>query len=322
MKVDRHKTKDIEKAIDLKEGLISLSSTMRRPGKIFISVDNSPGFKTLLTNADNDLKKLDIVIVRTDELNKNSNAVVDKQCQEFENEIKKLEPGGAKLSLSTLKLAIMNLNSKLRRKGNICSFEINFARDKNTGENLHIDDKLLWGNQLEKRKETREIKPIHSKDIGGTVRVKNKSDKHKANDIFIVTSKQEEDIEVQKLLHPLKESPPKMMSKIYKTNQKHLVTIHRPEHPHEYPSEEEDIDENIATEKKAPPWNPINSQFFKDDDSNEDDADADDYNDHDMEVSGSEPDLQWDSSLEQYALQQNQVSDDQELQEILRPRWL
>ena len=114
-----------------------------------------------------------------------------------------------------------------------------------------------------------------------------------------------------------------MMSKIYKTNQKHLVTIHRPEHPHEYPSEEEDIDENIATEKKAPPWNPINSQFFKDDDSNdsnEDDADADDYNDHDMEVSGSEPDLQWDSSPEQYALQQNQVSDDQELQEILRPR--
>ena len=84
---------DSEKAIDLKEGLVYLSSTMRRPGKIFISVDNSPGFKTLLSNTDEDLKKLDIVIVKTDELNKNANAVVDKQCQELENEIKKVRTG-------------------------------------------------------------------------------------------------------------------------------------------------------------------------------------------------------------------------------------
>ena len=186
---------DSEKAIDLKEGLISLSSTMRRPGEIFISVDNSPGFKTLLANNDSDLKKLNISIVKTDELNKNANAVVDKQCQELEAEIKKLEPEGGKISLSTLKLAVMNLNSKLRRRGNISSFEINFARDQNTGENIDIDDKVLRGDQLEKRKETREIEPTKSINIGDTVKLKNGNDKHKASDIFIVTSKEEENVE-------------------------------------------------------------------------------------------------------------------------------
>ena len=241
---------DSEKAIDLKEGLVSLSSTMRRPGKICISVDNSPGFKTLLSNTDEDLKKLDIVIVKTDELNKNANAVVDRQCQELEKEIKKLEPEGAKISLSTLKLALLNLNSKLRRKGNISSFEINFARDKNTGENLKIEDKAFRGDQLEKRKDTREIKPADPIHIGDTVKVKKRNDKHKASEIFIVTSKQEDDLELQKLLHPLKTSPPKIMSKIYKTNQKHLVTIHRPEFPNESVSEEEEIDENILFEHR------------------------------------------------------------------------
>ena len=41
---------DSEKASDLKEGIIALTSTMKRPSEIFVSVDNSPGFKNLLTN--------------------------------------------------------------------------------------------------------------------------------------------------------------------------------------------------------------------------------------------------------------------------------
>ena len=58
-----------EKAPDLKDGIISLSATMRRPSEIFVSVDNSPGFQTLLSNNDEDLKKLQIKFVKTDDLN-------------------------------------------------------------------------------------------------------------------------------------------------------------------------------------------------------------------------------------------------------------
>ena len=79
-----------EKTADLKEGLINLTSTMRRPSEIFISVDNAPGFKTLLNNQDQDLQKLNITMIKTDEINKNANAVVDKGCQELEEEIKQL----------------------------------------------------------------------------------------------------------------------------------------------------------------------------------------------------------------------------------------
>ena len=313
-----------EKASDLKDGLISLSSTMRKPGEIFISVDNSPGFKTLLANNDNDLKKLNIIIVKTDELNKNSNAVVDKQCQELETEIKKLEPEGGKIGLSTLKLAVMNLNSKLRRRGTISSFEINFARDQNTGENMKIDDKALRGDQLEKRKETREIEPTKSIDIGDTVKLRNKNDKHKASEIFIVTSKHEENVELQKLLHPLKTSPPKIMSKIYKTNQKHLAAIHKPAIPEENFEEEEEIDDNIFIEEKSHSWNPINRHFYEDDESDDDtESHERTVNDEEIDPSSSD-DLQWDSTPEQYALQQQQLSssDDQELQEALQPRRL
>ena len=51
---------------------------MRSPSEIFVSVDNSPGFQTLLSNNDEYLKKLQIIFVKTDELNKNTNSVIDR----------------------------------------------------------------------------------------------------------------------------------------------------------------------------------------------------------------------------------------------------
>ena len=70
-----------EKTQDLKEGLIVLSSAMRRPSSIKISVDNAPGFQSLLNNVDTDMEKLDIQLLKTDEINKNSNAVMNTNCR-------------------------------------------------------------------------------------------------------------------------------------------------------------------------------------------------------------------------------------------------
>ena len=91
--------------------------------------------------------------MKTDELNKNANSVVDKACQEIEEEIKRLEPEGSKISIATLKLAIRNLKSRLRRKGKLSAYEINYARDQHTGENLNLDDKTIRTDQLAKRKQ-------------------------------------------------------------------------------------------------------------------------------------------------------------------------
>ena len=47
-----------------------------------------------MDNKDSDLNKLQIQIIKTDELNKNSNAVIDRGCQELEEELKRLAPEG------------------------------------------------------------------------------------------------------------------------------------------------------------------------------------------------------------------------------------
>ena len=211
-----------EKAEDLKEGIIHLSSALRRPSEIFVSVDNAPGFKSLLQTSDKELARLKIQLVKTEEINKNANAVVDKGCQELEEEMKRLEPEGNKISLATLKLAVMNLNSKLRRRGNISAWEINTARDQNTGDNLNLDDKAIRENQLKKRIDERKTTDVEDVEIGDTVRIRNKNDKHKANDIYLVTSKDEveDKVGVQKILHPLENTKGKFTSTVMKTNKK------------------------------------------------------------------------------------------------------
>ena len=65
--------------------------------------------------------------------------------------MKRLEPEGKPISIATLKLAILNLNSRLRRKGCISAFEIHTARDQESNENLHLKDEILRTNQLQTR---------------------------------------------------------------------------------------------------------------------------------------------------------------------------
>ena len=321
-----------EKAADLKDGLINLTSTMRRPSEIFISVDNAPGFKTLLNNQDQDLQKLNITMVKTDEINKNANAVVDKGCQELENEIKQLEPEGRKITSSTLKLAVLNLNSKLRRRGNISSFEINVARDQNTGENLTLNDQDLRSDQLKTRKSGSPSKDFESVLVGDTVVVKNENNKHKARDMFIVTNKDGENkVGIQKILHPLLKSNGKLMSKTYKTDEKRLLTIHRPTFPEPDDEDESDLEEDQQP-LKAPPWNPINPQFFFDNSEDEDETPAQLPNELPIHVNieeqievniqdaeDSENELEWDDSPEQINLQ---INVEENLQNLLQPRRL
>ena len=315
-----------EKAIDLKNGLISLTSSMRRPAEVFISVDNSPGFKTLMSNSDEDLKKLNITILKTDEINKNSNAVIDKGCQELEDELKRIEPEGGKIDISILKLAILNLNSKLRRRGNISSYEINAARDQHTGNNLKLDDKELRVEQIQMRNKGQKIgkmkEPI---DVGDTVRIANKSDKHKANEMYLVTSKENENIGIQKLLHPLKQTPGKMMSKVYQTNQKHVTVIHKPEFPKHFDVDDYSSNQIQCNRKVSNEWNPISNKFFNDDDDSDEDESINENvydvdSDSSSHINPSEAELEWDNSPELVQLEENQNPFPEEtLEQALQP---
>ena len=278
-----------------------------------MSIDNAPGFQSLLNNSDNDLKNLDIVLIKTDELNKNSNAVIDKACIELEEELKRQEPEGTKISLCTLKRAIINLNSKLRRRGNISAYEIHNARDQNTGSNLNLNDVTIRNDQLAKRQDTRKIESSEV-NIGDTVKVKNNNQKHKASDIYVVTRKEDQDVTVQRIIHPLKSVPTKLMSKPYKTKSKLLKTIHRAKQPRvsNQHSEDEVVKIKTTTKKLIEPWNPFNQEFYDNTDSEceENNIDTNTYQppikvENLTESDSTDQEIEWDNSPELVQLYQD-----------------
>ena len=97
------------------------------------------------------LTDLQITIKLGDQLNKNSNAVVDKACQEIQLEIRKILPEGQNLDNTILAKAIISLNTKLRRQAKVSAYEIHTAGSLDTGENLDLDDHKLRKQQLESR---------------------------------------------------------------------------------------------------------------------------------------------------------------------------
>ena len=91
--------------------------------------------------------------------------------------------------------------------------------------------------------------------------------------MYIVTAKDGSTVDVQKVLHPLLEGKGKLMSKIYKTDQKRLKTIHRQEQHEDDDEPGEPVENDI--EKPDNPvrnWNPIDVKFYRNDDSEEDET--------------------------------------------------
>ena len=128
-----------EKADDLKTGLILLRSNIQHLGPITVITDSGTGFVSL-ANEDKQLKVLDITITTRDDFNKNFNAIVDHACQELEAEIRKLDPEAGTITQAQLSQAVLQLNSKLRRKSSLAAYEIHAARNLHSGDNLTINN--------------------------------------------------------------------------------------------------------------------------------------------------------------------------------------
>ena len=180
-----------EQSQDLKNGLIYLTQAIRSPGWITVVVDNAKEFESLVKSNDKDLLDLKIELQLTDTFNKNANSVVDRGCQELEEELRKLCPEAETLLAATLSKAIVAVDQKLRRKGMFSAYEMHTARDLNTGENLSVNDDQLQSDQLNTRKDITQSeggKPDQNHEkVGDTVTMNTKQDKHHARDMFIVT---------------------------------------------------------------------------------------------------------------------------------------
>ena len=272
-----------EKAQDLKLGIISLTTPIRHPGPITIVTDSAPGLLSL-AKTDKDLRDLHISVVLKDPFNKNYNAVVDRACQDIEQEIRKLAPEGHKISPSLLAKATISVNTMLRRKQGISAYELHTSRSQDTGSNLLLKDEDMYQEQIKIR--NRQTSSIPPKDIrvGDTVTDIAPQSKHKSRDIYLVTGKEGDKISTQRLLHPLSDTPLKFMSREYLSNPKYLRVLHRPEiSPPTSPESryslvhEHSLDSNQQRKSihKAVvvPWSPINEKHFEEDsDDDEDDV--------------------------------------------------
>ena len=89
--------------------------------------------------------------------------------------------------------------------------------DINTGSNLNLNDEILRGDQVKKRNEENSKTNTTAEEVlvGDTVTLKEKKDKHAAKEMFIVTSKNDSEVKVQKVLHTLMPEAGKIMSKVY-----------------------------------------------------------------------------------------------------------
>ena len=258
-----------ETANDLKDGLLVLIGALRRPGKVVVKTDNAKGFESL-SKHDPDLRDLDIELILADVFNKNSNAVVDRGCQELEEELRKLSPEGLPISQANLSKAVLQVNQKLRRGGTLSSYEIHTARDANSGENLRLEDKLLRQHQLDRRHSNKgdtQMAPKEEVRVGDLVTVKGPQAKHTARPTYVVTGREGNKVKAQKLLHTLLPGRQKLMSKVYETDEKRLIVTRHSSLPGAVPVP---VQQHPPVPPRPPPkYDPVNKAFWDNEDSDD-----------------------------------------------------
>ena len=266
-----------ENHCELKKGIIELITPIKLNQQVEVRVDNATGFKPLLDNKDPDLNKLNILLTPTDPFNKNGNAVVDKTCQELEAELRKLEPDGRPISNTTLIHATTILNQKLRRNGQVSAFEMQFNRDMNTGTNLNLDYDKLRKEQISNRtkhndRHNEEIQVKKDKTFnpqphkGDLVSIPIKNDKHVAKDLYIVSDAIEDKVHLKKIIHSHDKQNINFRSKTYITDQDRVYVVKKNNQPNYLPNtyDQKEMEQPIL--KKKSNWNPIQQQFYQDQD--------------------------------------------------------
>ena len=226
-----------EQRDDMSEGILDLVTPIRHSNKILLRVDRAPALRSLATKKEDQLEENGIKLELGDHFNKNSNCSVDKKIQELEAEILRLCPKETKLSTGLISQAVTNLNNRIRNQ-DMSAAQIHFSRDIIAGHNLHLNDKNLMEDKLQKRRanhpksklqETKKKSEVKA-TMGQLVYVREGLSKHEARDPLLVTGVQGTKVRVQKVLHSHDtfNKPPKITSEKVTVDEKFLyVPPHR-----------------------------------------------------------------------------------------------
>ena len=289
-----------EKHQDIEDAIIDLITPIRAPEKVTVKTDQATGFQ-YLNRHKAALSELDIYIELANDFSKNAVATVDKGMQELQQEIKKLQHSEKPLTKATLSMALMNLNSRLRRGGQISSREILFARDYNKKTNLNLNDHEIATEQRKNREKDNKshntkVKQINTDTLveGDRVMLRQNPTKHKIRDTFVVKSTDNKQISIQKVINPISEDN-RVRAKVYSvpTNKVFKTLNARPM-------------DKILTTYQYKKFDPICRKIDSSDDSSYDSTDESDNDERPEQINYLQPNHANDQNLND----NNQESDD------------
>ena len=113
-----------------------------------------------------------------------------------------------------LSQAILQFNSKLRRKGSLAAYEIHAARSLHSGDNINISDTQLCHNQLKGRQKSQHSNtlPTETPQVGDTITPLSSQPNHVERNMCLITAASSDLVTTQKILHPLSSVQSKFMS--------------------------------------------------------------------------------------------------------------
>ena len=225
---------DKEDKETLRNAIINIIQPIRNTEQVIVRTDNATGFQSLASK-DVKLTDLKISIELSDPHNKNGNSCVDKAISELITEITKLQPSEEPIDFNILAKAVMNLNSRMRRNGNLSASEILFCRDQVNNDNLHIDDKRVSENQASTRnqanmKHNNNATSSSAKFVkGDLVQMKTNPSKHTVRETFLVTNTVGNDLKAQKLTNLFENKKSQLRAKeyVFKPNSIFKVMNHK-----------------------------------------------------------------------------------------------
>ena len=219
---------------DLIQAVLTTVTPIRHSARVEVRTDRATALKSLTDRPDSQLIDNGIHMVLGDQGNKNSNCTVDKEMRMLEEELRKLVPGGTKITPGQLCRAVTNLNDRVRGHG-LSASQLHFSRDHHTGENLALRDKTFQEVREVRRErqpavkpgDVRGPKPHKPANItpGQVVFVRSEGNKHASRDPLLVTSVEGKTVTGQRMLRMTQahQGLPKITSQKLRIDEKFLA---------------------------------------------------------------------------------------------------
>ena len=195
----------------LASAILGVVTPIRHAAQVEVRTDRAAALQSLANHPHPQLEENGIKVILGEHGNPNSNCSVDKTIRDLEDELRKIDPQGRKLTSGELCRAVTNLNNRVRTHG-LSASQLHFSRDQHTGENLDLRDTTF-----QQIKATRQEKhnPIAAKSKaplrahphqpsglkpGQITHIKGEGTKNISRDAVLVTKVEGSKATVQKLL--------------------------------------------------------------------------------------------------------------------------